>query len=436
MLAALALLACASAAAATAAAGTPELGHFLDKARGIEDWLVSTRRLLHTIPELFYEEHNTSATIRRYLDELGIPYQYPVAKTGVVGTIGSGSPVVALRADIDALPIHEETGVEFASRSPGRMHACGHDAHMTMLLGAARLLKGMEKELKGTVRLLFQPAEEGGAGGDLLVKEGALDGVKAAFGMHVWPTLPSGSVRSRAGTIMAGTIQFDVTVRGRGGHAAMPHLTKDAVLAGAAITTAIQALVSRETSPFDSAVISVTRFSAGDAYNVLPDTVRLGGTMRGNTEESITHLRRRFEETVASTAAAHGCTAEVDWMEERMPYYPPTVNDPEAYKFAIDVASRLLPDASQAGETEGTMAGEDFAFIGRAVPACFLFLGTRNESVGAVHGLHTPRFTLDEGVLPLGAALHTALATQYLEQWHVRQPQGGGGSGTAGREEL
>ena len=193
-----------------------------------------------------------------------------MAKTGVVATLGSGQPVVALRADMDALPIHEETGVDFASTREGLMHACGHDAHVTMLLGAARLLKGIEDQLQGTVRLVFQPAEEGGAGGDLMVQEGALSGAKAAFAMHVWPTLPSGLVATCPGAIMAGTIQFDIKVRGRGGHAAMPHLTTDPVVAAAALVGALQTLVSRNTSPLDSSVITVTRLQVGAALRYSP----------------------------------------------------------------------------------------------------------------------------------------------------------------------
>lgn len=201
----------------------------------------------------------------------------------------------------------------------------------------------------------------------------------------------------------------------------MPHLTADPVLTAAHIVTALQTLVSRETSPFGSAVISVTRLSAGDAFNVIPDTVHIGGTMRSTSDEGMQALRRRFEELVSSQGAALGCSAEVDWMQEALPYYPPTVNDPDAYKFAADVAARLLGDGDLVFEAEPSMAAEDFSFIAKAVPASFIFLGTRNETLGAVHGLHTPRFTLDEGVLKLGAALHAALATEYLEQFPARQ---------------
>lgn len=293
---------------ASADAASSDLSSILDRAAALEPWLVSTRRTLHQFPELYWQEVNTSAYIRRVLDELGISYKYPVARTGVVGTIGSGEPMVALRADMDALPIKEATGLEFTSRNEGVMHACGHDAHVTMLIGAAKMLKERESELQGTVRLVFQPAEEGGAGGDEMVKAGALQGAAAAFGMHVWPTIPSGVVATRPGTIMAGAIQFNMRIKGRGGHGAMPHLTHDPVVAASAIVGALQHLVSRVTSPFASSVVSVTRMQGGDAYNVIPDEARLGGTVRTTTNEDMTLLRKRVEEVAASTTAAYGCT--------------------------------------------------------------------------------------------------------------------------------
>lgn len=395
----------------------PAPAGFLDRAQGISNWIVGIRRELHQFPELLFEEHNTSAALRRHLDALDIPYRFPVARTGIVATIGSGEPVVALRADIDALPLTEETGLPFSSRNKGAMHACGHDAHMSMLLGAARLLKEQEGKLKGTVKLLFQPAEEGGAGGDLMVKEGLLQGVKAAFGFHVWPLLPSGQIGSRPGTFFAGTSQVEVTIMGEGGHGAMPHLTKDPVVAAAATITALQTLVSRETSPFESAVVTITRLNAGEAYNIIPDTASFGGTIRSSTHESMEVIKSRIAQLVEAQAASFGCSATVDFLEDKHPYYPPVINDPNMFEFAMDVARTVVPNPSAVGEVEATMAGEDFAFIAQAVPSCFLFLGIRNETAGSVHGLHTSRFLMDESVLPLGAAMHAALATQYLEKY-------------------
>ncbi|KAK9844121.1 hypothetical protein WJX81_005103 [Elliptochloris bilobata] len=362
-----------------------------------------------------YKEHNTSAFIRRHLDELGIPYRHPYAKTGIVATIGQGSPVVGLRADMDALPIQELADVPFRSKVEGTMHACGHDSHMTMLLGAARLLKAAEGRLRGSVRLLFQPAEEGGAGADVMIKEGAAEGLAAIFGLHVWPFLPTGTLASRAGAIMAACLQFEARVTGRGGHAGMPPAFVDPLVPAAAIVGALQALVSRETAPMDTAVVSVTRMAAGEgAYNVIPEFATFGGTLRSLSHDHLMLLKRRVTEVVEATARSYGCTGKVDWMEAQEPMYPPTVNDHSAFTFANGVAVRLL-GADKVLEATPTMGGEDFAFFGRAgVPASFAFLGSGNAAAGAVHGLHTPQFKLDEAVLSVGAAYHAALASEYL----------------------
>lgn len=277
-----------------------------------------------------------------------------MAKTGLVATIGTGSaPIVALRADMDALPITEDTGFNFSSQHAGRMHACGHDAHMTMLLGGARLLKKLEPELRGTVRLLFQPAEEGGAGGQRLVTEGALEGVGAAFGFHVWPTVPAGAVATRPGFMMAGSLRFELDIVGRGGHAAIPELLVDPVVASAAVIQALQTLVARETSPFDSAVISIPKLVAGkgrdQAHNVVPDSVFLGGVVRAASDEAMQRLRKRVEEIVAGVTAAYGCDSILDWVLEDTPYYPPTINDEGAYSFAAGVITKWVEEEQVLG---------------------------------------------------------------------------------------
>lgn len=396
--------------------------HFVIAATDIEDWIIEHRRELHKIPELLFNEEKTSAKIRSVLDGLNIPYVYPVAKTGIVATLGSGaSPVVALRSDIDALPILEETGVDFASETPGIMHACGHDAHMSMLLGAARILKERESTLKGTVKLIFQPAEEGGAGGDRMVKEGALDGVDAAFGLHVWPSMRTGMVGTRSGTIMAGSLVFKASFAGVGGHAAIPHITKDPVVAASSAVVSLQSLVGRNISPFESAVVSVTKIWTEEegsigAFNVIPHVAHIGGTVRATTDEGMKLVRQRVEDIVINQAKAMGCDGTVDWMEDDHPYYPPVVNDKEASDFVSVVAAKAFGDNMVDAHVEATMAGEDFAFIAQKVPSAFAFLGIRNETAGSTHGLHTSKFTLDESVLKRGAALHAMLASEFLEK--------------------
>ena len=270
-----------------------------------------------------------------------------------------------------------------------------------------------------------------------MIKEGAIEGASAAFGLHVMPSVPTGAVALRRGTIMAGALSFEITVRGRGGHAALPHLNVDPVVAAASLVGALQALVSRETSPLGSAVLSVAMLRAGDAYNVIPDEVVLGGTMRALTHDHMMYLKGRVEAMAAAHAAGFGCNGTVDWRLGEQPYYPPLVNDDGAAGFAWDVATRTLGNGGGGGggagdkvlETEPIMPAEDFAFFARAVPSAFLFLGIRNETLGSVHNLHSRDFKLDEAALPRGAALHAALALEYLAR-------GGAEGGAFGGEDA
>lgn len=411
-----------------------------EAAAKIRQDIVKWRRELHRTPEVMYQEHKTSQLIQRALQELGISFTTGWSKnirqdripgpggTGVVAEIGSGKPpIVALRTDIDALPILEETPVPFRSENPGRMHACGHDGHASMLLGAGKLLQQSAHNLAGTVRLIFQPAEEGGAGAKRMVEEGVLDNVTRIFGMHLWPALPTGSIGGRAGTLMAAGDFFEFRIEGKGAHGAMPHQGIDPITAAAAVIQSLQTVVSREVDPQESAVVSVTKVLAGDAFNVIPAAATIGGTIRAMTTEGLDLLRKRILEITQSVAAAHRCTvSDAKFMPDP---FSPTVNDEMLWQW---IAS---PEGGIFGSTKGpkmhwninpTMGGEDFSFFAEKVPGAFIFLGQGSGSdkfeIGAntehFHtnvSLHSPRFNMDESALDLGAALHTHLALRSLQ---------------------
>ncbi len=385
----------------------------LGEAKAIDGWIVDIRRRLHQCPELLYELHATSKVVTEVLDELQIPYQAGIAETGILATIGNGdSPCVMLRADMDALPIEEEADVDFKSKHPGKMHACGHDCHTAMLLGAARLLKQQESQLKGTVKFCFQPAEEGGAGAKKMCDEGIMENpaVDKSFGIHVWPHIPTGQLTGRPGPFLAAASAFRMVVRGKGGHAAMPHYAIDPVTTAASIITQVQTIISREQDPLEAGVISCTVLRGGDAFNVIPSEVTIEGTIRALSQEIHGQLTSRLQEIATGIASANRC--ELEFEIPGVPY-PVTANDPTLWE-EVKVLGETLVGDDNFPICAPVMGGEDFAFYGEKSSACFVALGSGNEAEGCVYGLHHPQFKMDEAALPLGTALHVTFAIENL----------------------
>ena len=369
--------------------------------------LVSLRRDIHREPELGFDTGKTAQKVLAALKGLPLDIQTGVAENGIVATLegaGDGS-TIGLRSDMDALPIHEETGLPFGSETDGKMHACGHDGHTSMLVGAAHALCGMRDRITGTVKFFFQPAEEGGGGGRVMVEEGAVEGLDSIFALHLWPGLEFGKVSTKGGPIMAAADAFNMEIRGTGGHGAMPHLAADAVAIAAQVVTALQTIVSREVNPVEPAVLTVGQIEAGTAFNIIPETARLGGTVRTIDPDLRQKMPERLEELARGVAGGMRSDAQLDYTFS----YPVTRNDPEAASLALKVAADLFGEENAIESPHPSMGGEDFAFMLEKVPGAYVWLG-----VGDVSGLHTPQFAFDEKILPRGAALLTALALESL----------------------
>ena len=376
------------------------------------------RRDIHAHPELCFAEERTSALVAAHLRALGIETHTGLGKTGVVGVIkkGSSTASIGLRADMDALPITELNTFAHQSSYPGKMHACGHDGHTAILLATAQYL-AQEQEFDGTVYLIFQPAEEGGGGAAAMMRDGLFErfAMDAVYGLHNWPGMPAGTVAASAGPVMASSNEFKITVRGKGCHAAMPHLGQDPVVAAAALIQGFQTIVSRNLKPIDDSVISVTILRAGEATNVVPNTCTLEGTVRTFTLEVLDLIEERMRAMSEAISLAYGCS--VDFHFERN--YPPTINHAKQTEILRLAASRVLGSAHMQ-EQEPTMGAEDFAYMLQAKPGCYFFLGNgEGEHRASGHGmgpcmLHNPSYDFNDALIPTGVQVWSALVDAHL----------------------
>jgi hippurate hydrolase len=370
------------------------------------------RRELHQNPELMYDVEETAKFVAGRLRAFGCDeVRTAIGRTGVVGVIrgerGASARTIGLRADMDALPIEEETNLPYRSRSPGKMHACGHDGHTAMLLGAARRL-AETRNFAGAAVVIFQPAEEGGAGAMAMIDDGLMDefGVEQVYGMHNWPGSPVGSFSLRKGPLMASADEITITIEGKGGHGAFPHLCIDPVMAGAQVILALQTIASRNVDPLDACVVSITRFQAGTANNIIPQTAWLNGTVRTLRPATRAKVEKRIHEIAAGLAEASGASARVEYRRG----YPPTINHEAQTDFAAGVARKVAGDAHVDANTPPTMGAEDFSFMLEARPGAFIFIGNGDSA-----GLHHPSYDFNDDVLPYGMSywvelVETALA--------------------------
>lgn len=381
--------------------------------------LTAFRHDLHAHPELMYQEHRTAKRVREELDRAGISNVGGLAGgTGVVGLVGGRdeAKTVALRADMDALPIPEETGLPYSSTSAGVMHACGHDGHTTICLGAALALKRIADQRGGLlprpVKFVFQPAEEGGGGGRRMVEDGCLTErvlgpkVTEMYGLHCWPTLPVGVLSSKAGPLLAATDEFNITIQGRGGHAAFPHVTADPIVAAAELVLAMQSIVSRNVDPLDSMVVSVTVINSGSAHNVIPESAVLRGTMRTLNDTARALGRQRIHELAEHVAAGHRTKATIEWREG----YPVTCNDAGAVATFFRHARAAVGEERAVEYPAPVMGGEDFAYYCSEVPSCFFLLGQQIRPGEPYPLVHTPRFNFNDDSIALGVEMFCRIA--------------------------
>lgn len=383
--------------------------------------IVALRHDLHQHPELSYEESRTADRIMAYIGGIpGLDIQTGVAGTGIVATLGKDKkgPCVALRADMDALPMQEEADVPYKSQTPGKMHACGHDGHTSCLVGAVRVLAQCADELTGPVKFIFQPAEEGGMGGKRMCEEGALENpdVAAIFGLHGWPQLPLGHIGLRTGGMLASTDSFEIRVTGTGSHAAFPHLGIDPIAIAAHIVVALQSIVSRNTDPLDSAVVTVAQIHAGTAFNIIPPVATLKGTVRALDETVRAQTLMRLTQMATGIAEAMNGQAEVHIAPEGS---PAVYNDTMAVEMVKTIVRRAVPNIETV-EVRPVMGGEDFAFYGARVPSAFFFLGLRPPDEDTYPNLHQPDFDFADAALPVGIRMHVEIARHFASIWGAK----------------
>ena len=384
-----------------------------EKIAEMKDWLIETRRTIHMNPELGFEEVETSKLVAGYLEKFGLQVKTGMAKTGVIGLLRGEKPgkTVAIRADMDALPMEEANEIPYRSRVKGKMHACGHDAHVTILLGVARLFSSMGSRVQGNIKWIFQPAEEGGGGGRVLTEEGVLENPKvdAIFGAHLFPDLKIGRVGIHEKEGLAATDRFIIKMIGRGAHGAYPHLSRDPILAVGELIGQIHTIVSRSINPLDSAVITIGKVSGGTAFNIIPDEAEILGTVRSLSQKVREELKSRMEEVTQGVAKSFGMDYHFDFQWG----YPALINDPEMSRLVAAACAKGI-GKEKVEFIRPSMGGEDFAYYLEKVPGSFFRLGCRNEEKGIVNPFHSSRFNIDEEVLPFGVEMFARIIDEYL----------------------
>ena len=378
--------------------------------KDIEKNIIDWRRDFHQYPELGFDEHRTSKIIGEALKEMGLAPQMNVGKTGVTAdlTFGEG-PTIALRADMDALPMQETSGLDFSSKHDGVMHACGHDGHMAMLLGAAKVLTQNGDSFNGTVRFIFQPAEEGAGGARYMIEDGCLDGVDEIYGIHVWNYQPVGEVGITDGPVLAAADLFEIDIKGIGGHGAAPQGTVDAVVVASHLVQALQTIVSRNTNPLESTVVTIGTINGGHNFNIIADEVTLSGTARAYTEENRNLIKTRMTEIIEGVAKTFGAGISFDYEDG----YPPTINHTDPVNKVLKAAERVVGE--KAGMPYLSMGGEDFSYYLQKIPGCFFFVGSApNDQKLFETPHHCSHFTMDERALLVGPSIYLNLVDDLL----------------------